>query len=189
MLNDIQKIVTHLKTLDSIGIKNDRPVDLRQDNWVMAGPAPGTALYMMSARDLVNYIPGILFVRFTQRGDEHTVDGLINDHDIISATGDSEFDAAYNLFVSYFNKMSAPNFDEDEVIDNCLQICAITPKESITTFLLLESVGDAVKLKKYEANEFGVIVTIQRFGIEDEWYGDTPFEAIYSCIKDTKVIY
>ena len=189
MLNDIPKIVRQLKVLESIGIKRDGPVDLLRDEWVMVGPAPGTALWKLSPRDLVNYIPGILFVRFGRDEDSYTVGGLINDNESISDIGDSEFDAAYNLFVLYFNKVSAPNFDEDEVIPNCLQICAISEQNDITTSLLLESCGDGIKIKKYEADEFGVAMLIERFGVEDVWHGDTPFEAIYSCIKDTPVIF
>ena len=187
MFNDIQKIVKQLKVLESIGIKHDGPVDLLLDEWVMVGPAPGTALWKPSPRDLVNYIPGILFVKFGRDEDAFTVGGLINDNESISAIGDSEFDAAYNLFVLYFNKMSAPNFDEDEVIANCLEICGISNQKEITTYLLLESTS--TDIKRYEANEFGVIMRIERNGVEDEWCGDTPFEAIYSCITDSPVIF
>ena len=173
--------------LESIGIKHDGPVDLLRDEWVIVGPAPGTALWKPSPRNLVNYIPGILFVKFGRDANAFTVGGLINDNESISAIGDSEFDAAFNLFMAYFNKMSTPNFDEEEVIANCLEICGISDPKDITTDLLLENT--ATVIKRYEANEFGVIMLIERHGVEAEWYGDTPFEAIYSCITDTPVIF
>ncbi len=191
MLNDIPKIVRQIKWLESIGIKHDGPVDLITGDWVMVGPAPGTALWKPSPIDLVNSIPGIYFIRFGasigKGKPPYTVDGLINDHDVIGATGDSEFDAAFNLFMAYFNEMNAPNFDNDDVISNCLQICAISDPKDINTCLLLESCGDGIEIKKYESNEFGVTMTIKKFGIEAEWHGDTPFEAIYSCIKESPV--